>query len=84
METKKQRALRVIRWRRALADGRVVEIIDEAGNRTLTGYPSPEQAEAIAEAVNGGEVVARVYRVSLEEQAEKLGLPSVPPEWVSS
>ena len=72
-----------LRWRKLLAAGCGGEMV-VAGDRSLTGYPTPEAAAAVAEAVDGApDTTARVYVVSLEEQARRAGLAAVPAEWSS-
>lgn len=70
MTKKQQHKEQRAKWRRWLAAGQVVETIIN-GQRTLTGYPTKELAQAMAEATNGDGVSARVYVVSLEDQAAK-------------
>lgn len=80
--TKKQRKEERARWRRWLAEGHVVELT--VGKlRTLTGCPTKELVQATIDEARRDGVSARVYVVSLEEQAAKAGLAAVPAEWRS-
>lgn len=70
--------------RQALVDGRAVRLTDDDGNRSIRTFPTWEAAEEFLARVEASGLMAEQLTVSLEEQAESLGLPGVPEHWRQS
>lgn len=68
--------------RLALVEGRAVRLTDGDGNRSIRTFPTVEGAREFLHGLDpDGPVAGERLQVSLEEQAESLGLPGVPEHW---